>query len=82
MKKVKVHRYVSGKRPEYAPASSDDEVTDEEDFTAPRTAAALQPSSPQHSQVGIQNKPLSGSYGKRIYIALSYYKITTTVVMR
>lgn len=32
MQKVKVHRYVSGKRPEYAPASSSDEESEEEDF--------------------------------------------------
>ena len=49
MKKVKVHRYVSGKRPEYAPASSDEEVTDEEDFTAPRSG--ILPPSPKHQQV-------------------------------
>ena len=30
MQKVKVHRYVSGKRPEYAPESSSGEDTDEE----------------------------------------------------
>ena len=51
MKKVKVHRYISGKRPEYAPASSDEEVTDEEDFTAPRPHAGA-PQSPSHHQVG------------------------------
>lgn len=32
MQKVKVHRYVSGKRPEYAPASSSDEESEDEDF--------------------------------------------------
>ncbi|KAK0089555.1 hypothetical protein PV325_006684 [Microctonus aethiopoides] len=32
MKKVKVHRYVSGKRPDYAPAASDDDEADEDDF--------------------------------------------------
>lgn len=46
MKKVKVQRYVSGKRPEYAPASSDEEETDDEDFTHPRVPQ--QPSSPPH----------------------------------
>ncbi|GAB6023518.1 Microfibrillar-associated protein 1 [Chamberlinius hualienensis] len=30
MQKVKVHRYVSGKRPEYAPASSSEEESDDE----------------------------------------------------
>ncbi|KAJ8678834.1 hypothetical protein QAD02_014621 [Eretmocerus hayati] len=32
MKKVKVHRYVSGKRPDYAPTASSDEESEEEDF--------------------------------------------------
>lgn len=32
MQKVKVHRYVSGKRPEYAPASSSEEESEEKDF--------------------------------------------------
>ena len=32
MQKVKVHRYVSGKRPEYAPASSSDEESEDEDL--------------------------------------------------
>lgn len=32
MQKVKVHRYVSGKRPEYAPASSSEEESEDEDF--------------------------------------------------
>lgn len=32
MKKVKVHRYVSGKRPEYAPDASTDGESEEEDF--------------------------------------------------
>ncbi|XP_011300778.1 microfibrillar-associated protein 1 [Fopius arisanus] len=32
MKKVKVHRYVSGKRPDYAPMASSDEESDEDDF--------------------------------------------------
>ncbi|KAJ9599532.1 hypothetical protein L9F63_010004 [Diploptera punctata] len=32
MQKVKVHRYVSGKRPDYAPMSSSEEESDEDDF--------------------------------------------------
>lgn len=32
MKKVKVHRYVSGKRPDYAPTASSDEDSEGEDF--------------------------------------------------
>ncbi|XP_049771129.1 microfibrillar-associated protein 1-like [Schistocerca cancellata] len=33
MQKVKVHRYVSGKRPDYAPVSSSEEDSEAEDFT-------------------------------------------------
>lgn len=33
MQKVKVHRYVSGKRPDYAPVSSSEEESDDDDFT-------------------------------------------------
>ncbi|XP_015599758.1 microfibrillar-associated protein 1 [Cephus cinctus] len=36
MKKVKVHRYVSGKRPDYAPAASSEEESEEEDFLEKR----------------------------------------------
>lgn len=43
MKKVKVQRYVSGKRPDYAPASSDEEEEEDEDFTRPRGAAPASP---------------------------------------
>ncbi|XP_050425898.1 microfibrillar-associated protein 1 [Adelges cooleyi] len=32
MQKVKVHRYVQGKRPEYAPESTSEEESDDEDF--------------------------------------------------
>jgi len=32
MQKVKVHRYVSGKRPDYAPLSSSEEESEEDDF--------------------------------------------------
>ncbi|CAB3380954.1 Hypothetical predicted protein [Cloeon dipterum] len=32
MQKVKVHRYISGKRPDYAPDSSSEEESDHEDF--------------------------------------------------
>lgn len=32
MQKVKVSRYVSGKRPEYAPRSSSEDESDEEEF--------------------------------------------------
>lgn len=33
MQKVKVHRYVTGKRPDYAPDSSGEEESEEELFT-------------------------------------------------
>ena len=36
MKKVKVHRYVSGKRPDYAPTASSEEESEEEDFLEKR----------------------------------------------
>ncbi|XP_027224788.1 microfibrillar-associated protein 1 [Penaeus vannamei] len=49
MKKVKVQRYVSGKRPDYAPASSDEEEEEDEDFTRPRGAAP--PSPPTHKSL-------------------------------
>lgn len=35
MQKVKVHRYVSGKRPDYAPRSSSEEESEDEEFIAP-----------------------------------------------
>uniref|UniRef100_A0A2P2I457 Microfibrillar-associated protein 1-like n=1 Tax=Hirondellea gigas TaxID=1518452 RepID=A0A2P2I457_9CRUS len=66
MKKVKVHRYVSGKRPEYAPASSDDELTDEEDFTAPKTAAAHSDAPPILSQAQLTEAELSDPRLKRL----------------
>ncbi|KAG7201600.1 hypothetical protein KM043_004341 [Ampulex compressa] len=37
MKKVKVHRYVSGKRPDYAPAASSEDESEDEDFLERRT---------------------------------------------
>lgn len=49
MKKVKVQRYVSGKRPDYAPASSDEEEEEEEDFTRPQRGGP--PSPPQHKSL-------------------------------
>ncbi|CAG0913866.1 unnamed protein product [Notodromas monacha] len=39
MEKVKVHRYVTGKRPDYAPDSSGEEESDEEMFAPPQTGA-------------------------------------------
>ncbi|XP_063869319.1 microfibrillar-associated protein 1-like [Scylla paramamosain] len=49
MKKVKVQRYVSGKRPDYAPASSDEEEEEEEDFTRPQRGGP--PSPPHHKSL-------------------------------
>ena len=45
MQKVKVHRYVSGKRPEYAPESSTEEESEEEDFVEKRVTLATQAAS-------------------------------------
>ncbi|XP_055549458.1 microfibrillar-associated protein 1 [Wyeomyia smithii] len=42
MQKVKVHRYVSGKRPEYAQYASSDEESDDDDFMDNRRAAAAE----------------------------------------
>ncbi|XP_046491491.1 microfibrillar-associated protein 1 [Neodiprion pinetum] len=42
MKKVKVHRYVSGKRPDYAPMASSDEESEDEDFMEKRTLKPLE----------------------------------------
>lgn len=42
MKKVKVHRYVSGKRPDYAPAASSDEESEDEDFMEKRAQKAYE----------------------------------------
>jgi microfibrillar-associated protein 1 len=35
MQKVKVHRYISGKRPDYAPRSSSEEESEDEEFIVP-----------------------------------------------
>lgn len=43
MKKVKVHRYISGKRPEYANYESTDEESDEHDFAENRARPAADP---------------------------------------
>lgn len=46
MQKVKVHRYVSGKRPEYAPVSSSEEESEEEDFVEKRVVASSSATAP------------------------------------
>lgn len=43
MQKVKVHRYVSGKRPEYAPASSSEEESEDDDFLERQRASSPAP---------------------------------------
>jgi microfibrillar-associated protein 1 len=48
MQKVKVHRYVSGKRPEYAPMSSSEEESEEEDFIETRKAREGSPHHHHH----------------------------------
>lgn len=58
MKKVKVHRYVSGKRPDYAPAASSEEESEEEDFLERRVHKSYEENeisidTPTHSQVKI-----------------------------
>lgn len=42
MQKVKVHRYVAGKRPDYAPQSSSEEESDDDDFIEARRQQLLQ----------------------------------------
>jgi len=41
MQKVKVHRYISGKRPEYAQRDASDESSAEEDFIENRRAIVI-----------------------------------------
>lgn len=49
MQKVKVHRYVSGKRPEYAPVSSSEEESEDEDFLEVQKQKESSPSQDDHS---------------------------------
>lgn len=59
MKKVKVHRYVSGKRPDYAPAGSSEEESEEEDFLArgrPNDEAEGAPDSEDEIQIKSNEK--------------------------
>lgn len=46
MQKVKVHRYVSGKRPDYAQDYRSDSDSDNDDFLEKRNQAKIQPPSP------------------------------------
>lgn len=46
MQKVKVHRYVSGKRPDYAPMSSSEAESEEEDFIEQQGAPISRPTRP------------------------------------
>jgi len=43
MQKVKVHRYVQGKRPEYAPESTSEEESDDDDFLDSRKVRGASP---------------------------------------
>lgn len=43
MQKVKVHRYVQGKRPEYAPESTSEEESDDDDFLESRKVRGASP---------------------------------------
>lgn len=43
MQKVKVHRYVQGKRPEYAPESTSEEESEDDDFLEYRKAQGASP---------------------------------------
>lgn len=47
MQKVKVHRYVSGKRPDYAQDQRSDSESDDEDFLEKRNHAPIRPPSPE-----------------------------------
>ncbi|KAB0802115.1 hypothetical protein PPYR_04301 [Photinus pyralis] len=47
MQKVKVHRYVSGKRPDYAQDQRSDSESDDEDFLEKRNHAPVKPPSPE-----------------------------------
>lgn len=55
MQKVKVHRYVSGKRPDYAPHESSESESEDEDFMERRNKQAHRvghaPKSPEHMTV-------------------------------
>ncbi|XP_075227109.1 microfibril-associated protein 1 [Lycorma delicatula] len=51
MQKVKVHRYVSGKRPEYAQQSSSEDESDEEDFLEKRQQSLRNETLPPDDQV-------------------------------
>lgn len=64
MKKVKVHRYVSGKRPDYAPAASSDEESEEDDFLEKRVYKSYEEAEgsaeivePSRSKIGDEDDP-------------------------
>lgn len=47
MQKVKVHRYVSGKRPDYAQDHKSDSESEDEDFMEKRNPPSQQPATPE-----------------------------------
>lgn len=64
MKKVKVHRYVSGKRPDYAPMASSDEESEDEDFMDKRSHkpteevdAVMEMPAPSHAKMRDEDDP-------------------------
>lgn len=59
MKKVKVHRYVCGKRPDYAPALSSDEESENEDFLEKRPSHAFEDTEDPtlHSRIREEDDP-------------------------
>lgn len=54
MQKVKVHRYVQGKRPEYAPESTSEEESDDDDFLESRKVRGTSPATNFDSEQMIQ----------------------------
>lgn len=54
MQKVKVHRYVQGKRPEYAPESTSEEESDDDDFLESRKVRGASPATNFDSDQMIQ----------------------------
>lgn len=57
MQKVKVHRYVSGKRPDYAQDQHSDSESDDEDFLERRNRPQRRTPSPELTQEDDLNDP-------------------------
>lgn len=54
MQKVKVHRYVQGKRPEYAPESTSEEESEDDDFLESRKVRGSSPTTNYETEQMIQ----------------------------